>query len=183
MFRFGFSKASFPLYPAWIRCFGVFEDMGLRNWFHCKSPALRTFLPCALGMWELSLRINFIETSRNVPRCVQATSSIFFPKENTYSFTRSFKDDESRAKQDGDSLFPVTPVRTHHCGSQHPPDPVGWGHPRATFPVPHHPCHLSCWEMGDLGFCHPVPLCPPLYLLGIAIRIVISSFSVSLANG
>lgn len=134
MFRFGFSKAPFLLYPEWIRCFSVFEDMDLRSWFHCKSPALRTFLPSAFRIWELSLRLNFIETSRNVPRCVQATNSILFPKENVYSLTRSFKDGESRAKQAGDSLFPVTPVGTHHCGSQHPPDPAELGTPTSNVP-------------------------------------------------
>lgn len=58
--------------------------------------------------------------SRNSPRWIQAINSSLFPKENVYFFMRSFRDVESRAEQDGGLLFPVTPVRTHHCGSQQP---------------------------------------------------------------
>lgn len=123
MFRFGFSEASFLLYRVWIRCFGVFKDVSLRNWFHCKSPALRVFLPCALGMQELSLRTIYMEPRR----CIQAINP--FPKEDVYSLTGSFKDGKSGAKQAGDSPFPVTGVRIYHRGFQRPPNPARLGTP------------------------------------------------------
>lgn len=102
-----------------------------------QIPSLRAFLPYAWGIWELSLRIKFIEMSRNIPRWVLAINSSLFPEENVYFFTRSFRDVESRAEQDGDLLFPVTPVGTHHCGSRQPSRSIWAGDlthniPRAT---------------------------------------------------
>ena len=145
MFRFGFSKASFLLYPAWIRCFSVFEDMDLRNCFHCKSPALRTFLLCAFGMWELPRRINFIEASRSAPRCVQATNSVLFPRENAYSFSRSCKDGKSRAEQAGDSPWHQRgPTAGVLNTLQTQP---GWGHPWVMSPVSSSP--VTCVVLGN----------------------------------
>lgn len=54
-----------------------------------------------------------------------------------------------------------------------------WGHPRAMSPVP--PSPMSFVVLGSRH--HPILLQPPLYFLGIATGTVISSFSVSSANG
>lgn len=137
---------------------------------HCKSSALRTFLPCALGVWELSLRINFIGTSRTVPRCIRAVNSILFPKENTYSFTGSLGGGESRAKLGGGSLLCATPGRTRHRGSPHPPEPARLGTPAGDVPSA-----TITPVIRSVGSCHrPVPLRPPLCLSGIAMSIAVS---------